>query len=83
MDGFLGYLVMYTILHLVCSGIMAKYFFEVAGMKGYEGDRYYWLPFLFTFAGYLLIIALPDRSNENFSKSNSPQQSKRDELPDI
>ena len=54
---------------------MAKQFYEVAKAKGYYERKYLWICFWMTFAGYLLVIALPDRGNAVKEIS--------DELPDL
>ena len=50
-----GMLLLLADLYLACC------FCKVAIMKGYTERMYFWVPFLFTLAGYLLVIALPDR----------------------
>lgn len=54
---------------------VAKQFEEAAQKKGYNDKKYFWICFLLTFAGYLLVIALPDRGNT--------PQAISDELPDL
>ena len=54
---------------------LAKQFYEAAKAKGHYEKRYFWICFLLTWAGYLLVIALPDRGNQNPVIS--------DELPDL
>lgn len=46
------------------SWVIAGYFREIARMKGHREERYFWVPFVFTIAGYLLVIALPDRNSD-------------------
>lgn len=55
------YYVIFLLAHISISWILANYFQEVAEMKGHDEKRYFWLPFLFSVVGYLLVIALPDR----------------------
>lgn len=62
-------------MFLLIAAILAALFYEVAVEKGFPQKKYLWIPFLFGFAGYLLVIALPDRRNS--------QQVANDELPDI
>ena len=47
---------------------IASQFYYVAQEKGYDEPKYFWIPFLFSLVGYLLVIALPDRSKPQ----NSP-----------
>lgn len=54
---------------------LAEQFYQVAKMKGYPERKYFWLCFITNFAGYLLVIALPDRGNTTAAIS--------DELPDL
>lgn len=46
------------------SWIIAGYFRNIARMKGHNEERYFWVPFVFTIAGYFLVVALPDRNRE-------------------
>lgn len=52
-----GVLVLLTDLYLACC------FGKVAILKGHYESMYVWIPFIFTFVGYLLVVALPDRAN--------------------
>lgn len=36
-------------------------FKAAAADKGYEGRRFFWLPFFFSFIGFLLVVALPNK----------------------
>lgn len=47
--------------------ILAKEFSNAAADKGYVGGKYFWYCFLFSIAGYLLVIALP---NKEIAKGN-------------
>lgn len=42
--------------------LVAREFYRAACSKGSWEKKYFWLPFLLGFAGYLLVIALPDHS---------------------
>lgn len=55
--------------------LIAKEFYIVAQAKGYSEKKYLWLCFLLGVIGYLLVIALPDRSNTPVALC--------DELPDL
>ena len=57
----MGWYILGAIVALIISAIIAACFAEVARAKGHEGGAYFWLCFLFGLAGYLLVIALPDR----------------------
>lgn len=46
---------------LVISWFLAQEFYKAAIMKGWNSKKYFWLSFFFGIAGYLLVIALPDR----------------------
>ena len=46
-------------------------------IQGYSSKKYFWIPFWFGIAGYLLVIALPDRGLVRKVKP------KNDELPDL
>ena len=46
---------------LVISYFVAKEFYKAAVAKGWPQKKYFWLCFLLTFAGYLLVVSLPDR----------------------
>ncbi|MBR5093640.1 MAG: hypothetical protein IK095_00965 [Oscillospiraceae bacterium] len=53
--------VLLGILALALDWWLASVFEEIAKEKGYEGKRYFWLPFLFSAAGWAVVIALPDK----------------------
>lgn len=54
-------------IYIIGSLVLIVYIFaavefnNIAGMKGYSGNKYGWWCFLFPVAGYLMVIALPDR----------------------
>lgn len=50
-----GMLLLLADLYLACC------FCKVAILKGHNECMYFWVPFIFTLVGYLLVIALPDR----------------------
>ena len=59
------------ILYLIIAALLiwvewyiAEQFYEAAEAKGYHSRKYFWLCFLFSFAGYFLVVALPDRGNK-------------------
>ena len=60
---------------IVISIYLAEQFYEVVQEKGYDDRKYFWICFWFGIPGYLLVIALPSRSNT--------LQTVSDELPDL
>lgn len=54
---------MILVVALIFDYFMAKWFYEVAEAKGYYERKYFHIAFWFGIAGYLLVIALPDRGN--------------------
>lgn len=64
-----------VILLVYIQYFIAKEFYKVAQIKGYDDKKYLWIPFLLSFAGYLLVISLPVK---NIDKSKDI-----DELPEI
>ena len=56
-------------------------FFKIAVAKGYKDRKYFWFCFFFTFAGFLLVMALPDKTNTTVNvETNTTVE---DELPEI
>ena len=61
---------MEILLFLIAAGrivvrwFAAKWFQEIAIEKGYESQKYFWICFLLTTLGYLLVIAMPDRKGQ-------------------
>ena len=62
---------------LVLSYFVAQEFYKAAVAKGWPQKKYFWLCFLLTTVGYLLVIALPDRGGPVQSSFTS------DELPEL
>lgn len=50
-------IVIFMDLYLAC------WFYKAAVLKGHEDTAYFWISFIFTLPGYLLIACLPDRGN--------------------
>ena len=50
---------------LAIKYVLAACFYSVANEKDYYEARYLWIPFLFSFVGYILVAALPDRGNRS------------------
>ena len=57
--------------------LLAREFYKAAVMKGWPSRRYFWFPVLLTQAGYLLVIALPDRGGAGMTALVS------DDLPEL
>ncbi len=49
---------------LAVNYFLAEEFYKVAVLKGYSEKTYFWLCFLCTICGYLLVIALPTKKSE-------------------
>ena len=45
----------------VISYYLAKEFYKASVARGWPEKKYFWICFLLPIAGYLLVIALPDR----------------------
>ena len=61
---------------LVVSYFVAQEFYKAAVAKGWPQKKYFWLCFLLTGAGYLLVLALPDRggsAQESFTSDDLPE----------
>lgn len=49
---------------LFLNYLLAKEFYAIAEMKGYEYHiKYFWYCFIFGWIGYLMVIALPNKNN--------------------
>lgn len=65
MEGFIVIgCVLFTAVLLAAYIMAAVEFNSIANQKGYPGSRYGWWCFWFPAAGYLMVIALPDRSQK-------------------
>lgn len=62
---------------LVADILLAREFYKIAVMKGWSSKKYFWFPVLTAFAGYLLVIALPDKGGVDIAALVS------DDLPDL
>lgn len=58
-------LVLVWVAVLLISYFMAKWFYEAAEAKGYHDRKYFHIAFWFGIWGCLLVVALPDRGNNN------------------
>ena len=68
-------IILSCIASLILDWFIAKWFMEAAEAKGWKSKKYFWICFLLTGIGYLLVIALPDRGDG--------QSVTEDELPDL
>ena len=60
----------------VISYAVAKEFYKAAVARGWPEKKYFWICFLLPPAGYLLVIALPDRGGPatgSFISSDLPE----------
>jgi hypothetical protein len=53
--------VLFVIAAAAISCYVAKEFYKAAVARGWPEKKYFWICFLLPPAGYLLVIALPDR----------------------
>lgn len=56
---------------LVVFYLIAREFQRVAEMKGYQSKKYFWICFFCGLAGYLLVIALPERGTTQVQRPNN------------
>ena len=75
MEGYIFLSIIVVVVGIWIAWYVAKQFKEAAKMKGHDQTKYFWLCFLLGAVGYLLVIALPDRSDV--------QKTANDELPDL
>lgn len=65
--------IMVGCLVLALNYIIAKAFADVATDKGYTESKYFWYCFLFSVAGYLLVVALPSKEQTKKSEKSDFQ----------
>ena len=71
---------LYVVLALALLAVhffVAEEFYKVAAMKGWPQKKYLIMAFLLWIVGYLLIVALPDRTGESMAAVIS------DDLPEL
>lgn len=73
-----GCLIAFGIWLLICSA-----FYKIAEMKGHLNQSYFWWTFFTGIIGMLMIVALPDRAQNNNSPAQPSLMSSDDELPEI
>lgn len=74
LTGWVVSLIFFLCLTIYMGYCLAKEFSHVAELKGYPDKKYFWIAFLVPFAGYLLIIALPDRKTVSLPDRESNRQ---------
>ena len=70
-------IVIAVIFFIAADILLAQEFYKAAVMKGWSGKKYFWYAVVLTIAGYLLVIALPDRGGDDMSALVS------DDLPEL
>ncbi|MBQ7485511.1 MAG: SHOCT domain-containing protein [Oscillospiraceae bacterium] len=60
--------------------LLAVEFQKAAKAKGWLGEKYKWICFFLPLAGYLLVIALPDRKSDVQSQNNATALKELDQL---
>ena len=75
-------IILSSILLIIIDYIIAQEFQQIANQKGFNERKYFWYSFLLGFAGWIMVIALPDRKSSYII--NQPQtNSKNDTLPEL
>lgn len=74
------WIILLCILAIVIYALVAVEFYRVAVMKGHDEKKYFWLSFLLSFIGWMLVIALPDRSTQS---GNASATLADDDLPEL
>ncbi len=64
MEGIIVIVILVSVGVLVAWGLFCNEFYKIALEKGHDSPKYLWLPFFFSIAGILLVIALPDRRQQ-------------------
>ena len=64
MEALIFFGVILGIIWLIIWFVIATEFAAIASEKGYDDSKYLWYTFLLGIAGMLLVIALPDRTND-------------------
>ena len=73
-----------ALVALVIFGLVAYEFYIIAVMKGHDESKYFWISFLFPLAGWLMVIALPDRNAPRTVVRDTVQPNNTsDELPEL
>lgn len=75
MEDLIGIFIVIFLIILAIQYVTAKKFLEIAYMKGYDDSSYFWYCFLFGIAGYLMVVALPNRNARVSIKTDNKQES--------
>ncbi len=73
----MGWIIFASIVVIVLEAIVAWEFSNIAKKKGHYERRWFWYAFLFSVAGWLMVVALPNKIVE------APAERKYDELPQL
>ena len=74
-------IIVMIIVFIVFDVLIAAAFQEISEMKGYTERKYFWYSVFFTLAGWLMIVALPDRKQKTVEEADHNRES--EELPDL
>ena len=77
------WLLVVLILFFAVNAVIANVFGEIAEEKGHEKKKYFWYCFWLSLAGYLMVVALPDRGIPASSGTYAPQAPAEPQIPDI
>ena len=76
----------YILLLLIAVLVLlaaADAFYEIACMKGHEQKKYFWWCFLAPFAGYLMVVALPEQKREVPDEKEVPVEDAAAKVPAV
>ncbi len=71
--GIILYCIIPIAIAIIISYIAASAFDEIAVSKGYKQKSYFWYCFWLGLAGWLMVVALPDRSTTGVGPAASNQ----------
>ncbi len=74
--------ILIVLVYFVLAFVIAGWFSEAAGEKGYSSTKYFWICFFMGLVGQLLVIALPDRGR-GVDASGEQLELRPGELPDL
>lgn len=78
----IGILIVLVLVYFILAFVIAGWFSEAAGEKGYSSSKYFWICFFMGLVGQLLVIALPDRGRGVDASGEQPEL-RPGELPDL
>ncbi len=64
-DLMIGRIIFFIILFIGCNFLVAKEMYSIAKAKGYDSFKYFLFPFFLTLAGWMIVLALPDKNLYN------------------